>query len=224
MALLPRNWLNCGYSWNFLCYSPQFFKFFPRFPSSLVILTMINMKIYRTDQELLQEFAAGDSLALGHFYDRHITSLHAYIISLIQNKSLAEDLVHETFVGVIQRATTISKMKNPTAYIFQMARNKTLDYIRRLKTERKALEEKVQQVIYEWKQHPSQKDSKTIQIQKLQEILNQLSVEQLEILSLHIFSGKSFSQLGQILGITEHQSRYRYEKIIASLKEKFNEL
>ena len=61
--------------------------------------------------------------------------LESYIRSKVQDEDLAKDILHDTFIKVIDCCKQDRKCEHPKSYVFQMANNLIYDYYRNQKKE-----------------------------------------------------------------------------------------
>jgi RNA polymerase sigma-70 factor (ECF subfamily) len=55
----------------------------------------------KTDSECMAELAAGDASALRELYQRHGRALLRFSSAMCRSKQAAEDMVHDTFVALL---------------------------------------------------------------------------------------------------------------------------
>jgi len=85
-----------------------------------------------TDVELLRRIAAGDVLAVADLYDRHARTLLALSLRIVRERSEAEDVVHDAFVVVGERAGQYVPERGAVgAWMVTLVRNLSIDRTRR---------------------------------------------------------------------------------------------
>jgi RNA polymerase sigma factor (sigma-70 family) len=87
------------------------------------------LHVDHSDEELLSRFQAGEAPAAGLLYDRHHRCLYAYALSLVRDPATAEDLVHETFLRVLE-ARPEKPIASAKAFLLATTRNLALDLLR----------------------------------------------------------------------------------------------
>ena len=90
-----------------------------------------------TDDQLVSAYAKGDNKAFDVLLRRHQTRVFSYILHIVKNKDVADDIFQETFVKAI---TTIKQGRYTdsgkfTAWISRIAHNLIIDYYRQEKAE-----------------------------------------------------------------------------------------
>ena len=59
-------------------------------------------KVYLADNELVDKFVSGDMNSLELLINRYRKQVYTYILLLVKNQHLAEDLFQDTFIKVIK--------------------------------------------------------------------------------------------------------------------------
>lgn len=83
------------------------------------------------EQQLLRAVAAGDRAALKRLYERHAPGLTAFITQRLRRPEETADVIQETFLAVWRGAGGFKAGAAPKTWIYAIARNKTLDRLRR---------------------------------------------------------------------------------------------
>jgi RNA polymerase sigma-70 factor (ECF subfamily) len=85
-----------------------------------------------TDVDLLRRIAGGDALAVGELYDRHAGMLFALALRIVRDRSEAEDVLHDSFVLVGERARQYVPERGAVgAWLVTLVRNLSIDRMRR---------------------------------------------------------------------------------------------
>ncbi|MCM1349178.1 MAG: sigma-70 family RNA polymerase sigma factor [Firmicutes bacterium] len=90
-----------------------------------------------TDDQLVAAYAKGDNQAFDILLKRHQSRVFSYILSVVKNRDVADDIFQETFVKAI---TTIKQGRYAesgkfSAWISRIAHNLIIDYYRQEKSE-----------------------------------------------------------------------------------------
>ncbi|TWV93036.1 sigma-70 family RNA polymerase sigma factor [Chitinophaga pinensis] len=93
-----------------------------------------------TDTELLQKMRQGDESAFRQLYDRHSRQVAAFVFHLTHSVVDAEDILQETFLTLWTSREQLPAIVNPASYIFIIARNKTLDHLRKIARQQKLVD------------------------------------------------------------------------------------
>lgn len=93
-----------------------------------------------TDTELLQRMRKGDESAFRQLYDRHSRQVAAFVFHLTHSAVDAEDILQDTFLKLWTSREQLPPVVNPANYIFIIARNKTLDHLRKIALQQKLVD------------------------------------------------------------------------------------
>jgi RNA polymerase sigma-70 factor (ECF subfamily) len=84
------------------------------------------------DAEVLRRIGAGDAAAVGELYDRYAASLLPLALRIVRDRAEAEDLLHDAFVQVSDRASQyIAERGSVIAWLVTLVRNLAIDRARR---------------------------------------------------------------------------------------------
>ncbi len=84
-----------------------------------------------SDEEAMVRFNNGDALAFDLLLHRHSSGLLRFIIRMISGtKSEGEDLLQEVFIKVIENRKKYDPSKKFTSWLYALARNHCIDYVR----------------------------------------------------------------------------------------------
>ena len=85
------------------------------------------------DIALIGFIAAGDETALQLLFTRHKIHIHQFLLRLVGDEALAEDLVNEVFVDVWKNAGKFEGNSQVSTWVLAIARFKALSALRRRK-------------------------------------------------------------------------------------------
>jgi len=81
--------------------------------------------------QILLAVAEGENAAMHRLYVRTSRELYSLCFSFIQNREASEDVVHEVYLKVWNRAASYDHTKGtPMAWLTRIARNSAIDWIR----------------------------------------------------------------------------------------------
>src|SRR5260370_29333332 len=84
-----------------------------------------------SDDELIAKIAAGNRLAMQVLYARHHTRVYRFLLRLIGNGAVAEDLTSDVFLSVWRQAHRFEGRSAVTTWLLAIARYKALAELRR---------------------------------------------------------------------------------------------
>ncbi len=86
----------------------------------------------RSDGELISSIGAGDASAIGELYDRYSATLFPLALRILRDRSEAEDVLHDAFVAVSDRAAQyVPERGSVIAWLVTLVKNLAIDRARR---------------------------------------------------------------------------------------------
>jgi RNA polymerase sigma-70 factor (ECF subfamily) len=150
-----------------------------------------------SDETLVERIASGNRLAMQALFTRHNARVYRFILRLVQDSALAEDLTSEVFLGVWQQAHRFEARSAVTTWLLAIARYKALAELRR-RAEPPA-EEATEAA------DPADDPETVLAARRRGEILRKclgaLSREHREIIDLVYYHEKSVQEVARIVGI-----------------------
>jgi len=86
-----------------------------------------------SDQELINMALNQEQKAYSRLLSRYKDNIYFYILKMIGNKTSANDLTLETFDKAFQKLDTYNNEYAFSTWLYKIARNKTIDYVRKRK-------------------------------------------------------------------------------------------
>lgn len=144
-----------------------------------------------------------DRTRISSWYEQYKNSIFRYALSITKDPYLAEDVLHDTFVKLLSPGVSCSPGKEQ-AFLYRIARNLCYDHLRKAKREL---------------QHTQAPSNWECQYDYML-LISTLSPKEQEIVTLKIVGGLTHREIGSVLGITAKAAQKRYERAIATLREK----
>ena len=85
--------------------------------------------------ELLERFAAGDLDAFEALFRQHQKQVYAWIVRIVRDSGIAEDLTVETFWRIYRSRARFDPAGNFGAWAYRIATNTALDHLRKARRE-----------------------------------------------------------------------------------------
>ena len=176
---------------------------FDKFEMILNCIVMRNELSSLSEEKLVNLLAAGDKKAFEILYANYKKKLYYYCFSVLSDPDVAEDLVQDTFIKVWESRKSVHPQMSFSAYLFTIAHNKIVTYIRRIQVERT--------IINQWLTEYSNSDESTITgiISGEYELFLKKAIENLPpkrklVFRLSREEGLSHKEIAQRLGISIH--------------------
>jgi len=155
------------------------------------------------DQTLIERIAAGDKLAMRVLFARHHVRVYRFVLRLVRDERLAEDVVGEMFLDVWRQAATFKARAAVSTWLLAIARFKALSLLRRKGEE--ALDEEAARAIEDPADDPEVAVQKKERSAMLRRCWSKLSPEHRDIIDLVYYQEKAIVEVAEIVGIPEHR-------------------
>jgi RNA polymerase sigma-70 factor (ECF subfamily) len=159
------------------------------------------------DHALLGRVAAGDKAAMHTLYSRERLRVYRFVLRILRNPTVAEDLLSDVFLEVWNKAGSFEGRSTISTWILGIARFKALSALRR-----KAgveLDDSIVATLRDPSDDPEDIVSKQDTGEALRRCIGQLSAKHAEIVDLVYYHEKSVAEVARIVGIPENTVRTR---------------
>ena len=154
-----------------------------------------------SDETLIGRIAGGDQLAMRTLFARHRVALYRWLLRLVRDEALAEDLLSDVFLDVWRQAASFRGRASVSTWLLAIARHKAAS-ARRRRNDAELDEATVSTV-------PDPADDAEVTLQKknraeaLRQSLHRLSPDHREVIDLAYYHGKSVKEIAEIVSISE---------------------
>lgn len=151
-------------------------------------------------------------------YKKYCKCVYNFLYKLTNDIELSEELTQETFYTAIKKINTLNKKESIRTWLYQIAKNKWKDYLRKNKKANIDLEENtVENLVanYDIEEDMIAKDN----IIEFYKKIHMLDIDTREIIYLKIIRNFTFKEISQILGKNEEWARKKFYRGKLKLKE-----
>jgi len=151
-------------------------------------------------------------------YIKYCKCVYNFLYKLTNDIELSEELTQETFYTAIKKINTLNKKERIRTWLYQIAKNKWKDYLRKNKKANIDLEENtVENLVanYDIEEDMIAKDN----IIEFYKKIHMLDIDTREIIYLKIIRNFTFKEISQILGKNEEWARTKFYRGKLKLKE-----
>ena len=135
-----------------------------------------------SDEMLIARIAGGDRLVMQTLFARHRTPVYRWLLRLVGNETVAEDLLSDVFLDVWRQAGRFQARSAVSTWLLAIARFKALSARRTRKDAE--LDETIEATVADPADDPEVMLAKKHRDQVVREALNELSPEHKEIIDL----------------------------------------
>jgi len=162
------------------------------------------------DSLLLWKLKHGHDQAMVRVYEKYKNLLLKIAYALLNNRSAAEDVVHDVFVRLTESTDRLRVNGSLKGYLIRSLVNRVhnLNKAARLR-EAQDLTDDLRACV---SKRPDQWILRSEELDQLHDALEQLPYEQREVIALHLRGETTFKRIAQLQGVSINttQSRYRY--------------
>lgn len=170
------------------------------------------------DLKLVEEVLKGNLDNFNIIVNKYEFPILKFIYNTVHNKEAAEDIAQEVFITVYNKLYTFKRKYKFSSWIFQIAHNKCIDYIRKY---RRVYESNIEEEREMCSGDISPEQSAEFKETKKQveSFISALEHTDKEILNLRYSGNLTFCEIASILGINESTVKRRYYKVREEYKE-----
>lgn len=175
-----------------------------------------------TDKNLIEQYLKGDETALELLVARYLKPIYSFVYKNVGNPAEAEDITQEVFVKVWKNLKKFDRKRNFKPWIFQIAKNSSIDYLRK----KKAIpfssfeNEKGQNVLVEnMAGAPINLIENLSDKRILAGAMQSLSEKEQRIIDLRHNDGMSFKEIAKVFNESINTIKSRYRRTLSILRE-----
>jgi RNA polymerase sigma-70 factor (ECF subfamily) len=177
-----------------------------------------------SDEQLIQWVADGDASCLGTLFERHHRGIYQYCLQLTRSPAISEDLVQDVFLKLLQKAGSYRGEGSCKAWIFNIARNVTFDYLRR--ADRRVTSDEDEEGAVHLVDHRSteQVAAGEQNLRLVARALAEIPAAAREVIWLGRFVFEDYDELARALGCTASAARVRMHRAMQQLNSTFTRM
>jgi RNA polymerase sigma-70 factor (ECF subfamily) len=173
-------------------------------------------------RKLVERAQKGDRAALEELYLIHFDRIYSYLHMTVGNKHDAEDLTTQTFLKMLESIGKFRWQSAPfSAWLFRIAHNLSMDHFRSRR--RWQPEEEVPEVPGEEEPSAELQAMQSIGRQSMLELIESLSPEQQQVLTLKFVFNFPNGDVATILGKTEGAIKSLQHRALVSLQKQITQ-
>ncbi len=157
---------------------------------------------YASEQQLFRRVSEGDRNAFRMVFDLYSGRLTTFIYRLTKSETIAAELVQDIFVKLWVRRSHLFELNNVQAYLFTMASNSTIDYLRKVSAESRMIEDVWARVA-----HFNESTEEAYNAKECNDLINkavtQLSPQKQKIFRLSRYEGLKHEEIADYLRLSK---------------------
>jgi RNA polymerase sigma factor (sigma-70 family) len=173
-------------------------------------------------QRVLNRIARGDRAALADLYDVHQMALLRYLLSLTDDRGLAEEILQDTLVAVWKSAGTFEGRSTVLTWLIGIARRQAHNSLRRRSLPRVDLAEI--EALPDDGPDPEDLVLASAERAELAEAIRRLAPVHREILNLTFTQDLSYAEMARVVGVPEGTIKSRLSNAKRALRARLHAL
>lgn len=181
-----------------------------------------------TDQELVRQYIEGDHSSLELLIKRHQRKIFSYIMLLVKDKYLAEDIFQDTFIKVINtlKLGAYNEEGKFLPWVMRIAHNLIIDHFR--KSKRMPLVENSEEYdIFDTLRLFDQTIEDKIIVEQIHQdvknLIEYLPEEQKQVLKMRHYADMSFKEIADITNVSINTALGRMRYALINLRKLVDE-
>lgn len=150
-----------------------------------------------TDNKLMEDVKEGRVEKMAVLFEKHHVSLYNFFLRLTGNRSTSEDLVQDVFMRMLKYRSTYQGKSKFTLWMYQIARNAHVDYLRKRREEFPLEEQWYEPATSD--STPPQTLESSEEVQLLREALAKLPLKKREVLILSRYQNLKYKEIAELL-------------------------
>jgi RNA polymerase sigma-70 factor (ECF subfamily) len=175
-----------------------------------------------TDEALMRAVRDGDVAKLGPLFERYHLRLFDFLARVTGSRTVAEDLVQETFMRILKYRATFRDVGAFEPWLFSIARNARADYFRKRRPDEPLADDDGER--------PADGPGPAAQFEaesehvRLRRALMRLRADKRELLVLARYQEMRYEQIAEVLGIDVNLVKVRVHRAVRELRDIFFQL
>ena len=182
-----------------------------------------------SDQVLLNNYLSGDRSAISSLIERHSRRVRDYILMMVKDRDIAEDIFQETFIKGVRVIDEGRYSDNGKflSWILRIAHNQVIDYFRAQRQNKSVTEADAGYDMLgtlRFAERTVEDSMVSDQIERdVRALVDLLPAEQREVVMLRYFSGLSFKDIAEQTDVSINTALGRMRYALINLRRMFKE-
>ena len=178
-----------------------------------------------SDQDLVKRFIQGDKSAIEILINRHKNRVFTYIVLIVKNQELAEDIFQDTFIKVIKSLKDGKYKDNGkfVSWVIRIAHNLTIDHFRKEKQINTYSNEDYEADIFNSKKLADGNiEDVLVENQIVKEVrllIEELPADQKQVILLRHYGGLSFKEIAEQTDVSINTALGRMRYALINLRK-----
>jgi RNA polymerase sigma-70 factor (ECF subfamily) len=175
-----------------------------------------------TDGQLIEKLQAGDLEALGILYERHKNLVYRTALAVVQDPSVAEDILQESFLRLNRYARRVDTSLPLEPWLYRVTVNQAYSWETRRRRWQIPLDGVIDYLVSPKSHSPEWRTELNQVRSEVMEALHSLSVNQRIVIVLHYLNSLSLKEIADVLdcpvGTVKSRLYYGRENLLRKLE------
>ena len=177
-----------------------------------------------SDVQLIEEYLQGKEESLRDLFSRYLKPIYTFIFRYINDGNETQDLTQEVFIRVWKNLKKFDRRKNFKPWIFKIAKNIAIDFLRKKKNIpfsnfENDKENSLAETISDPAPLPSELFANQELKQKLEAVLQKLAPQNRLVLMMYYNDHYNFREIAEILNESLNTIKSRQRRAIIDLRK-----
>jgi RNA polymerase sigma factor (sigma-70 family) len=195
--------------------SEPFYVYIVDFPHQI----LIPQKNTYQESELVELLLQKSQEGFSYLYDNYSGALYTVIVSIVQDKEQAADILQDVFLKIWKQIATYDHQKGRLyTWMMQITRNTAIDHIRTKDHKDRQKNQELTETVYDAGSHDFNPDKIG-----LRQIVHKLKTEYRELVELSYFHGLTQEEIARSLDMPLGTVKTRMRNALIQLRELFKQ-
>ena len=178
------------------------------------------------DKNLIQKYLKGDERSLELLVSKYLKMIHSFIYKNVGSQPDAEDISQEVFIKVWKNIKKFDRNKSFKPWLFQIAKNTSIDFLRKRKTipfskfeNERGQNSLVDNIVAKPLNIIGSLSDKKV----LAAAMNNLTNKEQKIINMRHNDGMSLKEIAEIFNESINTVKSRYRRTLAFMKKNIKE-
>jgi RNA polymerase sigma factor (sigma-70 family) len=181
------------------------------------------------DNELVQQYINGDHSSIEILIERHKNRVYSYILQIVKNQDLAEDIFQETFIKVIRSLKYGRYVENGKfiSWVLRISHNLIIDHFRREKLNGTVSNDSYESDLFNSPRFSDENIEDRLVMEQIlfevKELIKELPEDQQQVIHMRHYQGLSFKEIADITDVSINTALGRMRYALINLRKLIRE-
>ena len=171
-----------------------------------------------TDKELFARISEGNEKAFGEIFYRYTAKISPFLTNFLHGDLWTEEIIQDVFMKLWQKRERLTEVEHPAAYIYQIASNRALDYIKKngrdIKLQYYLAQNQPATAVNQTESDVNYRLADAL----IKEAIHSLPPQRRKVYEMAREQGLSHDEISEILGISRHTVRNQVAEALQEIR------